>query len=108
MLINFFFFFYRRVDSRKNKVQCPREGPTMVALKRIKNSQEMTREYIKQLKVYYRCSLMHSKKYVQQLLEFYGLTKDPNTGEFILITQYTEHGNIRTLLNTNFSSFQWS
>lgn len=102
----------KRVDnhnsSRKNKVQCPREGPMTVTLKRIKNSQEMTRDYIKQLKVYYRCSLMHSKKHVQELLEFYGITKDPETNDFILVTQFTPFGNLRNLLNTNFSSFQWS
>jgi serine/threonine protein kinase len=74
----------------------------------MKNSQEVSREFIKQLKVYYRCNLMYSKKRVQRLLEFFGITKDPSTGEFMLVTEYTEYGNIRTLLDTKFSSSQWS
>ncbi|CAI2163436.1 3784_t:CDS:1 [Funneliformis geosporum] len=67
----------------------------------------MTDDYIKRLKSYYRCSLS-SKKREQSLLKFYGLTRDPSNGEYMLVIQYTEYGNIRTLLNTNFSSFQWS
>src|SRR4051812_40305735 len=109
MLIVHHYYHYRRVEtSRKSKEQCPRDGPTTVALKRIKNSKEMSREFLKQLKVYYRCSLMYSKKRVQRLLEFYGITKDPCTGEYMLVTEHTEHGNIRTLLDTKFSSSQWS
>src|SRR6266498_4261016 len=108
----YIYFFCSRVDgfrlSRKSKVQCPREGSTIVALKRIKNSQEITDEYINRLKAYYRCGLMYSKKRELSLLKFYGMTQDPFTGEYMLVIQYTEHGNLRTLLNTNFSSFQWS
>ncbi|CAG8556803.1 5588_t:CDS:2 [Funneliformis mosseae] len=93
--------------TRKSRMQCPRSDAITVALKRIKDSQEMTDGYIKRLKSYYRCSLS-SKKREQSSLKFYGLTRDPSNGEYMLVIQYTAHGNLRTLLNTNFSSFQWS
>ncbi|CAG8503127.1 4784_t:CDS:2 [Funneliformis caledonium] len=93
--------------SRKSRMQCPRSDAITVALKRIKDSQEMTDGYIKRLKSYYRCSLS-SKKREQSSLKFYGLTRDPSNGEYMLVIQYTAHGNLRTLLNTNFSSFHWS
>ena len=45
---------------------------------------------------------------MQQLLQFYGISQDPSTGEYVLVTQYAEHGSLRTLLHRHFSSFRWT
>ncbi|CAG8687355.1 220_t:CDS:2, partial [Funneliformis caledonium] len=82
--------------------------PITVTLKCIKNSQEMSDEYLKRLKSYYKTSLVQSRKRMQQQLKFYGISQDPTTGEYVIITQYSEHGSLRTLLHSHFSSFRWT
>ncbi|RIA97768.1 kinase-like domain-containing protein [Glomus cerebriforme] len=93
---------------KKNEMQNIRTNPIKVTLKCIKNSQEMSEEYLKRLKIYYKWSLIQSRKRMQQLLRFYGMSQDPSTGEYILVTQYTEHGSLRSLLHRHFSSFRWT
>ncbi|CAG8647385.1 10952_t:CDS:2 [Funneliformis mosseae] len=93
---------------QKNKSQKTRTGPITVTLKCIKNSQEMSDEYLKRLKSYYKTSMVQSRKRMQQQLKFYGISQDPTTGEYVIITQYSEHGSLRTLLHSHFSSFRWT
>lgn len=45
---------------------------------------------------------------MQQLLKFYGISLDPSTGEYILVTEYAEHGSLHLLLHRHFSSFRWT
>jgi serine/threonine protein kinase len=40
-------------------------------------------------------------------LEFYGLTKDPETKEFMMIIKFAEKGNLRTSLSNNFNNIMW-
>ncbi|GBC30796.2 kinase-like domain-containing protein [Rhizophagus irregularis DAOM 181602=DAOM 197198] len=40
-------------------------------------------------------------------LEFYGLTKDPETKEFMIIIQFAEGGNLRSSLSNNFKNILW-
>ncbi|CAI2171953.1 15327_t:CDS:2 [Funneliformis geosporum] len=100
----------RQERSRDGKIksQRTRTGPITVTLKCIKNSQEMSDDYLKRLKSYYKTSLVQSRKRMQQLLKFYGISKDPTTGEYIIVTQYTEHGSLRTLFYSDFPSFRWT
>ena len=41
------------------------------------------------------------------ILIFYGMTKDPETKEFIMIVQFADEGNLRSIHSTNFSSILW-
>ncbi len=41
------------------------------------------------------------------MLGLYGMTKDPETEEFIMIVQFAKEGNLRSILSTNFSSILW-
>ncbi|RGB41716.1 kinase-like domain-containing protein [Rhizophagus diaphanus] len=94
---------------RNNKMQeHMRTSPIKVTLKCIKNSQEISDEYLKRLKIYYKSSLIQSRKRMQQLLKFYGISLDPSTGEYILVTEYAEHGSLHLLLHRHFSSFRWT
>lgn len=45
---------------------------------------------------------------MQQLHKFYGISQDPSTGEYILVTEYAEHGSLHLLLHRHFSSFRWT
>src|ERR1043165_5150143 len=41
------------------------------------------------------------------LIRFYGITKDPETNNFMMVMQYASNGNLRQYLNNNFNSFSW-
>ena len=41
------------------------------------------------------------------MLKLYGITKDPVTKEFIIVVQFADKGNLRSILSTNFSSILW-
>jgi serine/threonine protein kinase len=41
-------------------------------------------------------------------LTFYGITKDPETEEFIMILQFANKGNVRNLLSHNFNNILWN
>jgi serine/threonine protein kinase len=42
------------------------------------------------------------------ILKFYGITKDPETEEFIMIMQFANEGNVRSILSRNFSNISWN
>src|SRR5215469_340306 len=42
------------------------------------------------------------------MLGFYGMTKDPETEEFMMIMQFADNGNLRSILLKNFSNILWS
>ncbi|POG79133.1 kinase-like domain-containing protein [Rhizophagus irregularis DAOM 181602=DAOM 197198] len=41
------------------------------------------------------------------LLKFYGMTKDPVTKEFMMIVQFSEMGNLRSILSKDFNNILW-
>src|ERR1043166_2647607 len=41
------------------------------------------------------------------LIRFYGITKDPETNNFMMVMKYANNGNLRQFLNNNFNSFDW-
>src|ERR671927_54715 len=40
-------------------------------------------------------------------LKFYGITKDPETKEFMMIIQFANKGNLRHILSSNFNNILW-
>jgi hypothetical protein len=41
-------------------------------------------------------------------LAFYGITKDPETEEFMMIMQFADKGSVRDLLSHNFNNILWN
>src|SRR4051794_15812108 len=41
------------------------------------------------------------------IVRCYGITKDPETNNFMMVMKYINNGNLRQHLNTNFNSFNW-
>ncbi|CAG8776668.1 4988_t:CDS:2 [Gigaspora rosea] len=64
--------------------RCSRTEPVKVVLKSIKNSKNMSSYYIKNLKNYYRYSALICPQRIQHYLEFYGVTQNPTSGEYLL------------------------
>uniref|UniRef100_U9UFX0 Protein kinase domain-containing protein n=1 Tax=Rhizophagus irregularis (strain DAOM 181602 / DAOM 197198 / MUCL 43194) TaxID=747089 RepID=U9UFX0_RHIID len=76
--------------------------PKKVALKRLYGSQNISAEYLNELKVHWSfCSSATAP------LMLYGITKDPQTKELMMITQLAKLGNLRSVLSSNFYSMFW-
>ncbi|EXX53024.1 uncharacterized protein OCT59_017760 [Rhizophagus irregularis] len=74
-----------------------------VALKRLNGSKNMSAVYLNELKIhwnFYKEDSMFS-------LIFYGMTKDPETEEFMMILQFADEGNLRSVLSHNFKNILW-
>ncbi|CAB4443337.1 unnamed protein product [Rhizophagus irregularis] len=71
-----------------------------IALKRLNGSQNMSDKYLNELKIHWEISNKSG-------LEFYGLTKDPETKEFMMIIRFADEGNLRSVLSNSFSNIMW-
>ncbi|UZO03530.1 uncharacterized protein OCT59_023937 [Rhizophagus irregularis] len=71
-----------------------------IALKRLNGSQNMSDKYLNELKIHWEISNKSG-------LSFYGLTKDPETKEFMMIIEFASKGNLRNVLSNNFSNIMW-
>ena len=40
-------------------------------------------------------------------LPFYGITKDPETQEFMMVIKFADRGNLRHFLSSNFNNISW-
>ncbi|RHZ45058.1 hypothetical protein Glove_692g16 [Diversispora epigaea] len=70
-----------------------------VALKKLKNSQEISSEFLKELTANFQCR----DKYVLPIL---GITQDSMTKEYTIVLRYMKNGNLRDFLNQN-KSLPW-
>ncbi len=64
--------------------------PKKIVLKKLNGSQNMK---------------FHTES--KSTLNFYGITKDPETNEFIMIMQFAKMGSLRGILSNNFNNFLW-
>ncbi|CAB5368563.1 unnamed protein product [Rhizophagus irregularis] len=61
--------------------------PKKVALKRLNGSQNMSDKYLNKLKIHWNLSKTYG-------LKLYGLSKDPETKEFIMVIEFADKGNL--------------
>ncbi|UZO25551.1 uncharacterized protein OCT59_017816 [Rhizophagus irregularis] len=87
--------FNKRWEKRKSE-------PIKVALKRLNGSENMSAEYLNEIKI-----LWDLCQIVDAGLSFYGMTKDPETEELIIISEYADKGNLRSVLLHNFNNTLW-
>ncbi|POG68993.1 kinase-like domain-containing protein [Rhizophagus irregularis DAOM 181602=DAOM 197198] len=71
-----------------------------VALKILKGSNNMSDEYLNELRIHWNISREHG-------LSLYGITKDPKTEEFVMILEFACEGNLRSSLSKNFNNTLW-
>ncbi|POG81260.1 hypothetical protein GLOIN_2v1509090, partial [Rhizophagus irregularis DAOM 181602=DAOM 197198] len=87
-------------DSKKK--DWVRNSSIMVALKRFENSRNVTLEFFEELKSYYQCGLDNDG-----LIKYFGISQDPITKDYIIITEIATHGNLRNYLLQNYNSLNW-
>ncbi|GBC46710.2 kinase-like domain-containing protein [Rhizophagus irregularis DAOM 181602=DAOM 197198] len=78
--------------------------PIKVALKRLNGSENMSAEYLNELKIHWNLY----KEGGNTSIAFYGMTKDPETEEFMMILQFADEGNLRSVLSHNFKNILWT
>ncbi|EXX71625.1 kinase-like domain-containing protein [Rhizophagus irregularis DAOM 181602=DAOM 197198] len=76
--------------------------PIKVALKRLNGSENMSSEYSNEIKILWDLCQINDG-----CLSFYGMTKDPETEELIIISEYADKGNLRSILSHNFHNTLW-
>ncbi|CAI2171079.1 6959_t:CDS:2 [Funneliformis geosporum] len=73
-----------------------RIGNTRVALKLLHDSQEITKDFLNDMKKYYQC------KNRENLVGYFGISQDPTTKEYILVTQFANKLDLRTFILTKY------
>ncbi|POG61143.1 uncharacterized protein OCT59_009724 [Rhizophagus irregularis] len=74
-----------------------------VALKRLNGSQNMSADFLNELKTHWKLNCLQ-----EDSLKFYGITKDPETEEIMMVMQYADDGNLRNVLSSNFNKILWN
>ncbi|PKC57395.1 kinase-like protein, partial [Rhizophagus irregularis] len=74
-----------------------------VALKRLNGSQNMSAEYLNEIKIHWRHCTGSAFS-----LRLYGITKDPETEEFMMVLKLADQGNMRSFLSNNFNEILWN
>ncbi|CAG8541001.1 16_t:CDS:2 [Ambispora leptoticha] len=71
-----------------------RVGPIKVALKKLKNSQNLSKQFLENLRKYHHCLQAGS------VADTFGITKDPN-GSFIFVMRFYENGDLNQYIENN-------
>ncbi|PKC58761.1 kinase-like protein [Rhizophagus irregularis] len=77
-----------------------RTGPISVALKKLKNSD--MKAFINEIRIHDECN--YANFHITQL---YGITKDPDTEEFMMVLEYANYGNLRDYFKKYYSNLRW-
>ncbi|RHZ62218.1 hypothetical protein Glove_341g14 [Diversispora epigaea] len=65
-----------------------------VAMKKLKNSQNITKDFIDEIKIYLK---IKNASYFTRIIKMYGITQDPFTKEYAIIMNYCENENWKQL-----------
>ncbi|GBB96664.1 hypothetical protein RclHR1_02800014 [Rhizophagus clarus] len=90
--------YYINDDGNYKKMEAKRKA---VALRKLNESQNMPEKYLNELKI-------HWNLFKRSGLQFYGLTKESETKEFMMVLRFANKGNLRnTSLSNDFNNFLW-
>ncbi|CAG8592836.1 3021_t:CDS:2 [Ambispora leptoticha] len=76
-----------------------RGGPIKVALKKFKNSQNLSKQFLENLRKYHHCLQSGS------VADTFGITKDPN-GSFMFVMRFYENGDLNNYIK-NIKDISW-
>ncbi|CAB4481638.1 kinase-like protein [Rhizophagus irregularis] len=87
----------KRNFDTSNRQWC-RIGNIKVIMKSLHDSQQITEDFLNEIKKYYHC------KNRENLIGYYGISQNPKTKEYILVTQFAINLDIRTFIFTKCSN----
>ncbi|GBC18495.1 kinase-like domain-containing protein [Rhizophagus irregularis DAOM 181602=DAOM 197198] len=96
--------FIEKWDSENNQWE-RRKNPIghknfPVALKCLHNSQDITSEFLREIG-------SHTMIVSNHVTQCYGITKDPESNNFMMVMSYAKEGSLRQHLNNRFNSMKW-
>ncbi|CAG8532973.1 17742_t:CDS:2, partial [Acaulospora morrowiae] len=92
--------FWNRKDGK-----FARFPPETVALKVLDRSQKISSEFLKEQQFLNRISM--PTKYKRRFIDVYGISRDPESNNYIFVTSYANHGDLKKYLQTDFSILTW-
>ncbi|CAB5352518.1 unnamed protein product [Rhizophagus irregularis] len=83
-------------DKYKNQLQ--RHTKVQVALKSLNESQNIKLEFISEITSYLK---IHENEYIRNVIKCHGISQDPITKDYIIVTNYAMNGNLQSALKSN-------
>ncbi|RIA87231.1 hypothetical protein C1645_298228 [Glomus cerebriforme] len=74
-----------------------------VILKRFKNSQDISKDFLNELK-----SIQSCYKINHHIIQPYAVTKDPDLESYMLVMQYASRGDLHSYLQNDFTNITWN
>ncbi|CAB4421941.1 unnamed protein product [Rhizophagus irregularis] len=91
--------YIEKWDSKNNQWK-RRNVNSSVVLKCLHNSQNITAEFLREIE-------FHTKTDSTYVIRCYGITKDPESNNFMMVMDYAKNGSLRQRLNNCFNSMNW-
>ncbi|RHZ82528.1 hypothetical protein Glove_109g84 [Diversispora epigaea] len=81
--------------------QWKRYGQSEVVLKKFDNILDINEDFLNEMAIHLRTNVKNAS------VGLHGITKDPETHEYMIVLQYYKGGSLRNYLNNNFNNFNW-
>ncbi|CAB4422633.1 unnamed protein product [Rhizophagus irregularis] len=88
----------------RSKYYCREYENYPVVLKCLHNSQDITSNFLREIETHMLLS-EHTNNSISQC---YGITKDPESRNFMIVMGYVQNGSLRQHLNNSFNSTKWN
>ncbi|GBB99173.1 hypothetical protein RclHR1_03440006 [Rhizophagus clarus] len=88
----------------KEKQEPIRLGKTTVALKELNNSKNIDSKELNELKIFYNFILKYDNYYINK---YFGITQNPITQNFMIITDYYKTGDLTHYITKKFFKISW-
>lgn len=87
-----------KADENGKYVIQSRGLPKKLALKNLTNSQNLSDDFLKEIKSHLKCSN----------LELFGITQNPRTEDYVMVTKFADEGDLRSYIALNFKQLKWA
>ncbi|CAG8787468.1 1056_t:CDS:2 [Cetraspora pellucida] len=94
------FYYSKLIDDSKSRGQVE----LFVALKKLKNSQDMSEYSLNDIRTYWDNSCRDGSV---SYLELRGITQDPETKEYLIVMSYAIHGDLKNHLRHKLNDVLW-
>ncbi|RIA81579.1 kinase-like domain-containing protein [Glomus cerebriforme] len=80
-----------------------------VAIKSLGSSNNVSEEFLKELRAHIRCLTIRAEHHRDWIvvLRCFGLTQDPKTKAYMIVTDHAKYGDLQNYLKQSFSSLKW-
>ncbi|RGB27009.1 kinase-like domain-containing protein [Rhizophagus diaphanus] len=88
---------------KRSKAFCKGYENFPVVLKCLHNSQDITYDFLREIETH-----MFFTDQAINIIRCYGITKDPESRNFMIVMGYAKDGSLRQYLNNNFNTTRWN